>query len=731
MVDRFLVTGAAGFIGSHLCERLLADGHVVRGVDRFSTYYDREIKESNLACSRRHGSFSLVEADLATAELAELVDGVEAVFHLAAQPGVRPSWGDGFVDYVHDNVVGTQRLLEAVRGHPVPVVIASSSSVYGDAERFPVREQSVELSPVSPYGLTKLAVEHLARIYTAQHRIPTVALRYFTVYGPRQRPDMAFARLMDSALTGRPLRLFGDGTQSRDFTFVADAVDATVRALDGSAGRVYNVGGGEPTTLNAVVGTLADLIGHEVAVVREPAAPGDVRHTWAETSRARAELGWAPGTTLREGLAAQLAWLRSARDGEIRLEPAAPARKASVSGSTVRVLAYSHDGYGLGHLRRNLRIVAGLRKTHPELDALLVTGAKAAGRVVGPFGENWLRLPAVVKVANGRYVPDEDGCTGADVVRRRADLLVDAVKTFRPDLVLVDRYPKGMSDELVPALDVLRTDSPQVPVVLGLRDILDQPVAVRQEWHRSDHSAAIRELYRAVLIYGDRSVFDPIKAYTIPDEVAAKTNFTGYLADDVRTPGAEEVRQRWTRPGRRLALCTLGGGADSYRLAQAFLTACTRLVASGWDGLVITGPYIPADDASRLRAHPMGAAVPVVAMVEDLPSHLAAADAVVCMGGYNTICEVLAVGAAAVAVPRVRPRQEQLMRCEAFATRGLISTLHPDHLTPYGLVAAVERVAEQGRSEHAQRLARVAHGGISQTAARLGELLSPALVGSR
>jgi len=291
MADRFLVTGAAGFIGSHLCERLLADGHVVRGVDRFSAYYEREIKESNLACCRQHRSFSLVEADLAIADLDDLVDGVEGVFHLAAQPGVRPSWGDGFVDYVRDNVVGTQRLLEALRGHPVPVVIASSSSVYGDAERYPVCEQSVELSPVSPYGLTKLAVEHLARIYTAQHRIPTVSLRYFTVYGPRQRPDMAFTRLIDSALAGRPLRLFGDGTQSRDFTFVADAVDATVRALGGSAGRVYNVGGGEPTTLNAVVGTLADLIGHQVDVVREPAAPGDVRHTWAETSRARAELG--------------------------------------------------------------------------------------------------------------------------------------------------------------------------------------------------------------------------------------------------------------------------------------------------------------------------------------------------------------------------------------------------------------------------------------------------------
>lgn len=393
------------------------------------------------------------------------------------------------------------------------------------------------------------------------------------------------------------------------------------------------------------------------------------------------------------------------------------------------MLAYSHDGYGLGHLRRNLRIVSGLRKLRPDLEALLVTGAKAAGKVIAPFGEQWLRLPAVVKVANGRYVPDEEGFSAADVMLRRAELLTDAVRSFNPHLVLVDRYPRGMHDELVPALDVIRRCNPEVPVVLGLRDIIDRPDTVHEEWHRCRHAETIRDLYRGVLVYGDRSVFDPIIEYRIPDDVAAITTFTGYLADDMTTPMAAEVRGRCTRPGRRLVVCTLGGGGDAYRLAETFLTSCDRLSADGWDGLLVSGPYMPAAHTARLRAHPMARTVPVVEMVDDLPSHLAAADAVVCMGGYNTICEVLAVGVPAVAVPRVRPRQEQVMRCEAFAARGLISTLHPDRLSPDRLADAAVRAAELHTSGAADRFDRVAHTGINVSAGRLGGLLG-ALVGS-
>ena len=307
--SRYLVTGAAGFIGSHLCERLLGMGHSVLGVDRFSPYYPRCLKEANLLECQAQEGFSLVESDIAEVDVASLLTDVDGVFHLAAQPGVRASWGEGFADYVRDNVLATQRLLDAVAVHPVPVVIASSSSVYGEATALPISEDAVPLQPVSPYGLTKLSAEHLARIYGRQLGLQVVCLRYFTVYGPRQRPDMAFTRFLEAAHGEHTIQLLGDGSQSRDFTFVADAVDATVRALGAPPGRVYNIGGGQPTSINDVISVVADLLGRDVAVARFPEALGDVRHTWGDTNRARRELGWSPATDLRRGLAAQLAWL--------------------------------------------------------------------------------------------------------------------------------------------------------------------------------------------------------------------------------------------------------------------------------------------------------------------------------------------------------------------------------------------------------------------------------------
>ena len=322
MSARFLVTGAAGFIGSQLCERLLSDGHLVRGVDRFSPYYAPAAKHANLARSGASSSFELVECDLADVDISGLVGDVDGVFHLAAQPGVRASWGEGFVDYVRDNVVATQRLFEAVCARPVPIVVASSSSVYGDADRLPVHEDEAGLRPVSPYGLTKLTVEHLARIYVDRRGLEVVALRYFTVYGPRQRPDMAFTRFVSHALASRTIRVLGDGEQSRDFSYVSDVVDATVRALGAPAGRVYNVGGGEPTSVNTVLATIEALLGRPIMISYESEALGDVRHTWANTTRARQELGWQPRTSLHDGLAAQLEWLRARDHNAADREPA-------------------------------------------------------------------------------------------------------------------------------------------------------------------------------------------------------------------------------------------------------------------------------------------------------------------------------------------------------------------------------------------------------------------------
>ncbi|MBI4730429.1 MAG: GDP-mannose 4,6-dehydratase [Acidobacteria bacterium] len=306
-----MVTGAAGFIGSHLCERLLAEGGRVLGVDCFTDYYDRERKERNLASARASDRFELAEADLGTADLRGMLDGVDGVFHLAAQPGVRGSWGERFEVYARNNILATQCLLEALRERPVPLVYASSSSVYGAAERLPVREEDLP-RPLSPYGVTKLAAEHLTGLYAAAYGLAAVSLRYFTVYGPRQRPDMAFTRFLGAALAGLPLEVLGDGEQSRDFTFVADAVEATRRALGAPPG-VYNIGGGTRATVNESIRVIEELVGHGVEVRRREAVRGDMPHTWAETSRARERLGWEPRTTLHEGLAAHLAWARALR----------------------------------------------------------------------------------------------------------------------------------------------------------------------------------------------------------------------------------------------------------------------------------------------------------------------------------------------------------------------------------------------------------------------------------
>lgn len=308
---RLVVTGAAGFIGSHLCERLVADGHEVAGIDCFTDYYDRARKAEAIAGLAGARGFSLADVDLLTADLPALLDGTDGVFHLAAQPGVRGSWGERFEVYVRNNVLATQRLLEAMRGRDVPLVYASSSSVYGAAECLPVREDDLP-RPISPYGVTKLAAEHLVGLYARSEGIHAASLRYFTVYGPRQRPDMAFTRFCEAALAGRPVEVLGDGQQSRDFTYVADAVDATVRALAGPPG-VYNIGGGSRATVNEAIAILSDLTGAALEVERQEAVRGDVPHTWADTTAARERLGWVPHTGLREGLAVHLAWARSRR----------------------------------------------------------------------------------------------------------------------------------------------------------------------------------------------------------------------------------------------------------------------------------------------------------------------------------------------------------------------------------------------------------------------------------
>jgi nucleoside-diphosphate-sugar epimerase len=306
-MSRYVVTGCAGFIGSHLVDRLLDRGDEVLGLDVLTDYYSRERKEANLAGARAHPGFSFTEVDLLHASLEALVAESDGVFHLAAQPGVRGSWGETFAVYVRDNIQATQHLLEAAVGAKRRVVMASSSSVYGNAEAYPTREGAL-LRPISPYGVTKLACESLARSYFESFGLEAISLRYFTVYGPRQRPDMAFSRIISALVSGATFRLFGTGQQSRDFTYVNDAVEATLAAMAGApGGRIYNVGGGSETTLVRVIEICEGLAGRRLEVRHEPTAVGDVRRTSADTTLLRSELSWTPGTALEDGLAAQLA----------------------------------------------------------------------------------------------------------------------------------------------------------------------------------------------------------------------------------------------------------------------------------------------------------------------------------------------------------------------------------------------------------------------------------------
>jgi nucleoside-diphosphate-sugar epimerase len=305
-----LVTGAAGFIGSHLCERLVADGDEVRAIDAFTDYYPRELKAANIASLLDDERFAFVEADLADVSLAPLIEGVDVVYHLAAQPGVRSSWGADFATYVRHNVLVTQRLLEACRDHsPGKLVFASSSSVYGDAESYPTSEM-VRPQPVSPYGVTKLAAEHLCEVYRVNFGLSAASLRLFSVYGPRQRPDMAFSRLVHHAVHGGAFELYGDGEQTRDCTFVGDVVTGMRDAATSDWVGVANIGGGQQVSMNEVIARLSSISG-PIDVVRKQAVAGEVRHTSADTRVAATGFGYQPRTTLEKGLAAMVEWERA------------------------------------------------------------------------------------------------------------------------------------------------------------------------------------------------------------------------------------------------------------------------------------------------------------------------------------------------------------------------------------------------------------------------------------
>ena len=304
------ITGVAGFIGSTLAERLVRGGEDVVGIDCFTDYYPREVKERNLAFLRAAPNFRFVEQRLQDADVGALLADRTHVFHLAAQAGVRKSWGRDFDVYTTNNIEATQVLLEACVGTSIErLVYASSSSVYGDLVAIPMREDALP-RPVSPYGVSKLAAEQLCYLYFVNFGVPTVSLRYFTVYGPRQQPDMGFHRFLRATIEGQPIAVYGDGEQTRDFTFVDDIVSANLAAAErGVPGRVYNIGGGARVSLNHVLEIIARVTGRQPVIRREQAQKGDMRHTFADTDLARADLAFRPSFDLERGLAAQFSWL--------------------------------------------------------------------------------------------------------------------------------------------------------------------------------------------------------------------------------------------------------------------------------------------------------------------------------------------------------------------------------------------------------------------------------------
>lgn len=305
---KMLVTGGAGFIGSHLVDKLLEQGYEVIGIDCFTDYYSREIKEKNILNALNHKNFELIAEDIL--EMEEYPE-VDYVFHLAAQAGVRASWGKSFEIYTRKNIEATQRLLEFYKEHKIKkIVYASSSSVYGDAE-LPMKEETI-LKPVSPYGVTKLAGENLCYLYWKNYGVPVTSLRYFTVYGPGQRPDMAISKFVRAILNGEEITVYGNGRQTRDFTFVDDIVEATILAAKSNiVGEVFNVGGGSRISVNALIGIMENIIGRKAKVKHVAKQKGDVRDTLADITKTTRLLKWLPGIKIDEGLRGQIKWMIS------------------------------------------------------------------------------------------------------------------------------------------------------------------------------------------------------------------------------------------------------------------------------------------------------------------------------------------------------------------------------------------------------------------------------------
>jgi predicted glycosyltransferase/nucleoside-diphosphate-sugar epimerase len=680
---RAVVTGAAGFIGSHLVEALLELGHEVVGIDAFTSSYPAALKRSNIAAASAHPCFDLLPADLNELDLMEVLRPDDVIFHLGGQPGVRASWGKDFVDYTRANIDATQRVLEAARARQAArIVFASSSSVYGDAP-LPMREDG-PLHPVSPYGVTKLTAELLGLVYWKAFGLPVVPLRFFSVYGPRQRPDMAFNRFIDAIAQGKPIAVFGDGSQRRDFTYVGDVVAALLAAAArGRPGEPINVGGGSTVTLAQSIAIIERWMGRKALVERNPAPPGDARDTQAATDRLHA-LGAMPRVRIEDGLAQQVDWqLRSMpRQVSRGVVTGAPPTRRARSGSAPRILLYSHDTYGLGHLRRNTTIAHGLVQRSPELEVTLLTGSPMAEQWPFPDGVSIVRLPPVVKVGAEEYQPVQARSMSA-VRAERAGIIASTLLRVRPDVFLVDHAPLGMKGELGLALKMAREELPETRVVLGLRDVLDEPDVVRATWIAQGVYQILEAAYDQIIVYGSRELFDAANEYGIPDSLARRVQFSGYLAKDRGLEQSIDGRESWAqarRAGDRRVLVMGGGGGDAAPMLLAAIQAwdSLRYLLHG-EAVIVVGPLMaPADRAEVERLGSQVAGVQVIRSSTTMLSLVAAADLIVSMGGYNSVVEAVAARKPLVICPRMAPRREQLIRAEIMARLGLAQVARLD-----------------------------------------------------
>ncbi len=663
IVKTCLVSGAAGFIGSHLCERLLREGYTVRGLDALTDYYNPDLKLANINEARSHVRFEWVEGDLNTVDFGALLDGVNIVFHLAGQPGVRGSWGQTFNPYVRNNVEATQRLLEASRSASIErFVYASSSSVYGCVAT-PMREDAVT-RPHSPYGVTKLAGELLCLLYARNFGVPACAVRYFTVFGPRQRPDMAFARFFRAMRDDVAIGVFGDGSQTRDFTYVEDAVEGTRLAAErGVPGEVYNLGGGCRVSLNDAIAAIERACGRHARIERGPTENGDVVMTLADTEKAVTQLGYRPGVDLERGL-----WEHAKSFGLARTRHS----RAVTAARKPRVLLYSHDTFGLGHLRRNLAIASDLLRGERPHDVALLSGSPVLATWPKPAGLRVIPLPPVVKVGAEAYRARDTSLSFEQVKAQREQVIRNTIVGFAPDVFLVDHSPAGMRGELLEALAYLRREMPTTSVVVGLRDIVDEPGAVRALWREQGVYSLLEWAYDRILVYGSQHLFDIAREYGFDSALADKVRYCGYVARTL-PPASERAAHPFT------VLVTTGGGGDGFPLVRDYLHASRDFGGNDVRSIVVLGPLMDHDERNHLENLARGRNnVTLVPYAVELLAVLRDANLVVAMGGYNTAAEIVANHKPAVLVPRTTPRQEQLVRSRILRDLGLVWLVEPN-----------------------------------------------------